>query len=129
MPLNKETNSRCLKQFISIPNKLNGFLFKIISPNLNLMYFLSFSDMLLCTVGRTFLGYPQTPSLQLSWWLPCLQNGSPWWSPWAWGKGKVTWSKIRWIGVVPVLRSSSQAGTTICTPSPMSFQTCPNLQW
>ena len=50
--------------------------------------FPSFSTTLLCTAGRILLECLSAPSLQPSWWSPRLQNGSPWWPPWALGKEK-----------------------------------------
>ena len=69
---------------------------------------------------------PQLWSLQPSWWPLHFQNRSPWWSPWAWGKEKVTQSKIRWIERIFLSVWNCQM---LITASLDTFQTCPNLKW
>ena len=83
----------CYKHFISIPNKPHGFSFQRNPPQVKWTF-----PLLLChTARRLLLAYPSTPWLWLSCWLSWSQNWSTWWLSWAWGKEKITQSKIEWL--------------------------------
>ena len=61
-------------------------------------------------------GMPLSSILTPSWWPPCLQNGSLWWSPWVCGKekGHTEQDQVN-REVVPARWCSSQPGTAGCS--------------
>ena len=69
------------------------FLFKVI-----LLGFNTLSHLLCHSSLHYWKDSSGIPSLEPSWWPPCLQNRSLLWSSSAWKKGKVTRNNIRWIG-------------------------------
>ena len=89
---------------------------------MSLIYF----PILLCyPTGRSLLGCSSSSSLQLSCWLPYIQNGSFWRSPCAWGSEKCHTKQDQVNREhIPVRRFTSPLGTAGYLAHPVLSFTC-----